>query len=433
MATTTARTTCRACGGAFEEVHDFGEQPVISFGDREEIKAPLCLVKCSSCHLLQLRDTVDPEKLFRHYYYKSGVNMTMRNNLRGIVEEVQKRVSLSIVGEGVREDVVIDIGANDGTLLSFYPEGLYRVAFEPSTLIEEAQKHSDMAVHGFFVAKDYLRIMGAEKKAKVITAIAMFYDLDDPNTFLQDIKKVLAPDGLFVVEMAYLPTMLSSLNIGNVCHEHLCYYSLRSLVLLLDKNGFTVGDIQFSDINGGVFRVYAAHSKSPYLKDRFVTENKAIFDTLTAEGELHLETMQPYTDFIQRVFEQAAKLHEFIETELDLSEEVSGTPPVMTMNPRIDILGPSTRGLMLLQIAGLTAKHFRFAVDRNPDKIGKTYHGIPVVSEETMRNKPPDYLLVLPTSFWPEMAKREMGVLKSGCKMILPMMPETLILGVEVL
>ena len=194
------RETCRACDGALEDLIDFGEQYIINFGDKPSEKAPLVLTKCNSCHLVQLRHSVDPEFLFRHYYYKSGVNSTMRDHLRGIVEDVTKRVTLG------RADIVVDIGANDGTLLSFYGEQLSLVGFEPAM---DAPDNPDIWQwrKDFFSAEAYKPIA---HKAKVITAISMFYDLDNPNAFLQDIKKVLATDGLFVIQMNYLPAMLEN-------------------------------------------------------------------------------------------------------------------------------------------------------------------------------------------------------------------------------
>jgi SAM-dependent methyltransferase len=365
--------------------------------------------------------------------------MTMRNHLRGIVEEVQKRVNLGV------HDLVIDIGANDMTTLRFYPQEVYKLGFEPSDIQDiGGSVYNIFRIADFFKWENYLRFArtGPEldfterKQAKVITAIGMFYDLDDPNAFLQDIKKVLAPDGLFVIEQAYLPEMLRTNNIGNVVHEHLCYYSLVTLMALLNANQFIVRDVEFSDINGGVFRVYIRHETIDE-KAGWEAGDIRVSNTALQEDGFHLVTMKPYTDFIQRVFERAAKLKEFVESkspglkEISFVEEYPAKPKISKAEI-IDIYGPSTRGLILLQLASLKPEHFRFAVDRNPDKVGKTYFGVPVVSEETMRNNPPDYALVLPYTFLNEIVGREMEMLKTGTKLIIPL-PDPYILGVEML
>lgn len=418
------RKDCRSCGGVLETIHDFGEVPIINFGDREDIKAPLELTKCVSCALVQLRHTLDREKLFRRYYYRSGVNQTMRDHLRGIVEEVQKRVGLGV------HDLVIDIGSNDMTTLRFYPERVYKLGFEPSNILDAGGSVSNIfRVADFFSFNNFLRFVrtGPEldfterKQAKVITAIAMFYDLDDPNAFLQDVKKVLAPDGLLVIEQAYLPEMLRTNNVTNIVHEHLCYYSLMTLERLLTKHGLGIEDVEFSDINGGVFRVYVRHFGDWMKEEKDWSLNKP----MSAEMHSGLDKMETYTYFISRVFEQAARLHEFVESETQAFADVPEIAP-----KTIDIYGPSTRGLMLLQMAGLEAKHFRWAVDRNPEKVGKTYHGVPVVSEETMRKDPPDYLLVLPYSFLGEFVAREMEILRAGTKMLVPL-PQPFLLSME--
>lgn len=410
MTLVTRRETCRACKGALEDILDFGEQYIINFGDKPSEKAPLVLTKCKSCNLVQLKHTVDPEYLFRTYYYKSGVNQTMRDHLRGIVEDVTKRVALE---EG---DVVVDIGSNDGTLLSYYPHNLKRVGFEPSAEgfrydFEDTKKPlgaKSIVVPEFFNYDDWLRVPDLyPNQAKVISAISMFYDLNDPNAFLQDVKKVLAPDGLFVIQMNYLPAMLEHNAVDNIVHEHLCYYSLYTLDALLVKNGLEIVDYSFNDLNGGSFRVYVKHSNNPQHAD------------FPEEGKLMLHTLAPYKAFRDRVAEIAYKLQTFI--------------PIEKFNGRTTyIYGASTRGATLLQYAGLDEKAIPYAVERNPDKVGTMYLGkIPVISEAQMHQNPPYYLLVLPWHFRGEIIDREWMYITNGGAMIFPLPQFRVVKGTE--
>jgi NDP-4-keto-2,6-dideoxyhexose 3-C-methyltransferase len=407
---------CRACKGPLTTLLDLGEQEVVSLGDKERLKAPLRLAKCDDCSLVQLRDSVNQDFLYRHYYYRSGVTDTMRNHLKGIVDDVMKRVALEA------GDVVVDIGANDGTLLNYYPSFVNKIGFEPSRTIEHVVPENVEWVHDYFSAKGFekanalngVQVYGQEK-AKVITAIAMFYDLEDPNAFLQDIKKVLAPDGLFVIQMNYLPAMLRDNSVDNICHEHLCYYSLRTLGALLQKNGFLITDVSFSSLNGGSFRVFAEHGRvaiSPYNKD-------ALIDATTKELELKLDTLEPYKAFASRVQENAYKLrHVLIGAVTGYTQ--AGKKP--SQPKRVYVLGTSTRGSVLMQLSDINAGLTPFAVDRDPQKVGKTYvNNIPIISEEQARASPPDYYLVLPYWFISEIAEREKAFLMNGGKFIVPL------------
>ena len=235
----------------------------------------------------------------------------------------------------------------------------------------------------------------------------MFYDLDDPNAFLQDIKKVLAPDGLFVIQQNYLPAMLENNAVDNIVHEHLCYYSLYTLDSLLVKNGLEIVDYSFNDLNGGSFRVYVKHSSNPQHAD------------FPDEGKLMLHTLAPYKAFRDRVAEIAYKLQTFI--------------PLEKINGRTTyIYGASTRGATLLQYAGLDEKAIPYAVERNPDKVGTMYLGkIPVISEEQAHKNPPFYYLALPWHFRGEFISREWEHITNSGAMIFPLPQFRVVKGTE--
>ena len=227
MKTIITRTTCRLCGSSdLREVFSLGEQYINDFVPYEKVgtglKAPLDLVVCDHCSLLQLRHTAPQEILYaRYYWYRSGVTATMRRALRDITEQVEAMVPLN------SGDVVLDIGANDGTLLASYTvDGIHRVGCEPANnLVDLLRENADYVMHDFWDYERYVEsaIQWGLGKTKVITAIGMFYDLEDPNQFIRDARKALAEDGIFVAQLMCLTPMLKKNDVGNICHEHLEY------------------------------------------------------------------------------------------------------------------------------------------------------------------------------------------------------------------
>ena len=265
------RERCRVCGSPnLESVLSLGNQFISNFVDsagEEAYTAPLELVLCNrktgGCGLVQLKHTVPRDLLYRQYWYKSGINQSMRNALADITDKIEKKVSLS------QGDIALDIGCNDGTLLrSFRTKGLVLAGFEPATnLIPEAQVGTSKIINDFFGAGAFHREFDS-RKAKVITAIAMFYDLEDPNVFVSDLKQILDESGICVIQQNYLPSMLESNAFDNIGHEHLEYYSLLSLEYLLGLHGLETFDVGLNDVNGGSFRVYVKHSDCTSMRSR---------------------------------------------------------------------------------------------------------------------------------------------------------------------
>lgn len=395
---------CRGCKGtSLEPILDLGELYVSDFvcEQGKAIRAPLALVLCKACVLVQLSHRgVERDSLYRQYWYLSGVNPTMVAALEDIVASIERIVQLK------KGDVVSDIGSNDGTLLRAYSvPGLFRLGFEPArNLMQEGSRGGNKIVVDYFGYWPYQRVTGGQA-AKAITTIAMFYDLKDPNAFVHDLWKVLAPDGVWVNQMAYLPAMLEQNAFDNICHEHLEYYSLTSLDALLRRHGLQIFDVELNDVNGGSFRVYAKHA----VCGRYPV-SAAVGELLQQEREMGLSGVRVYQEFAQRVENIRREVMEFIHEAVGQGKSVY-------------LYGASTKGNTLLQYFGLDSKVITAAAERSPAKWGLRTVGtdIPIISEEQARKENPDYFLVLPWHFLDHFLEREQEYLDNGGHFIVPL------------
>jgi SAM-dependent methyltransferase len=406
------RKTCRVCGSpALTNVINLGEQHLqgsfIKPGKEEPPlrKIPLSLVRCDplkdekACGLLQMEHTVPPEVLYSAYWYRSGTNQTMRSHLQGIAEEAS-----SLIGKD--KALVLDIGCNDGTLLKCYPEEFIKFGVDPSDLAQEIT--GDITViQDIFPSEELITLLKGEK-FDIITSIAMFYDLENPVRFCQEIKKMLAVDGVWILEMSYMPSMLKMNSYDTICHEHLEYYSLAVLEYILKQAELKIVDAVVNDINGGSIRCYATHI------DNFAFKNKEALQRINLlrqeEFDMELDTDKPYKNFQDRI-----NVHkEELNCLLKKMKKEGNT---------VHLYGASTKGNTILQWCGIDRRIIDVAAERNPDKYGAYTLGtdIPIVSEEESRAMNPDYYLVLPWHFKAEFIKREQESLNKGIGMIFPL------------
>jgi NDP-4-keto-2,6-dideoxyhexose 3-C-methyltransferase len=403
----TLRKTCRVCGSEkLRPILSLGEQYAVGFCDRAREssgKGPLDLVLCNvkdgGCGLLQLKHTFDHRLLYRKYWYKSGISTTMVKALADIVHTAEKTVPLS------SGDVVIDIGANDGTLLRQYRSpGIQKIGFEPSNLWELARQDGATIIHDYFNHAALVKHLPG-RKARIITSIAMFYDLEDPNSFVADIGRCLDDQGVWIVQMNYLGLMLDNRTYDKISHEHLEYYSFLSMENLVRRHDFEIFDVELNDVNGGSYRLYmrkrgASVNVSPGAGRRV----KAL---RTKELRRGFDRRQVYTAFSREIAGLRKKLIAILTEAVNTGK-------------RIYIYGASTRGMVVLQYCGINNKLIAAAVDKNSDKWGKYIvgTGIKVISLEDYRANPPDYLLVLPYQFKQEIINQERAYLLKGGKMI---------------
>ncbi len=394
-------------------VSDFLDSPDKTKGIKAPLELVLCNIKDGGCGLLQLRHTVSDEAMYRNYWYRSGINKTMTDELNGIAE---KAAAIANLKAG---DCVIDIGANDGTLLRGYRvPGLNTVGFEPARNLERYGKEgTTKIIVDFFSQSAWLKEFG-ETKARAITAIGMFYDLDDPNTFVSDIVKCLDDDGVLVIQMMYLPSFLVRNAFDGICHEHLEYYSLLSLENLLKRHALEVFDIEMREqINEGSVRIYIKKAGKGSSLKILDGASERVAALRVKEASLGLDDKQTYDALVKRILDAKEKVVSFIKQEVAKGKKVHG-------------YAASTKGNTTLQFYGLTPDLVEAIADRNPVKWGKFTAGtlIPVISEEDSRAQKPDYYFILAWHFLPEFISREAEYLKGGGKFIVPM-PEFRVIG----
>ena len=400
-------TECRSCGSTdLTPILSLGSQYPSNFVELNSIpdknkQIPLELIFCEKkdCGLLQLKHTVSRELLYKEYWFRSGLNEKMVDALKDITKSVEKRLSLS------ENDIVLDIGCNDGTLLRSYRSKVRLVGFEPaSNLVNEASKDTDLIINNFFSFYEFVQHFPNER-IKAITSIAMFYDLEDPNSFVSDIVNCLDQDGIWVIQMAYLIPMLELNAFDNIVHEHLEYWSLKSVKRLLEEHGLEIFDVELNDVYGGSFRIFIKTKKN----EKTNIEN-SVDEFLKKEDEFGLEKKETYLNFANRVNSLKDKLNDFIKEELSNGKSIYA-------------YGASTKGNTLLQFYNLNNKLILKAADRDSRKFGKMTIGsnIPVISEEQARDEKPDYFLVLPWHLVDFFKERESEFFKNGGKFIVPL------------
>lgn len=371
-------------------------------------RGPLELVWCPDSGLLQLKHSYNLSEMYGDSYgYRSGLNASMVEHLTQKVRGLERRQPPAA------GDWVLDIGSNDGTLLKAYSTaGIRRVGMDPTAHKFREFYPSDIeAVSEFFSGPRFLEVSG-NRHAKIITSIAMFYDLEDPNAFVRDIAGTLAPDGVWHFEQSYMPSMLRTNAYDTVCHEHLEYYSLRVIRDLLNAHGLRIINVQMNSINGGSIAVTACHAKSALAGERSIVEWM-----LQQEENWGLNTTKPYRQFEERVFKHRADLQRLIQSLVIDGNQVLG-------------YGASTKGNVLLQFCGLGQELIPAIAEVNREKFGAYTPGthIPIVSEEEARAMQPDYFLVLPWHFKATILQREAKYLATGGKLIFPL-PEIEIVG----
>lgn len=398
---------CRICGNPhLVSVLDLGLQRLSGvFPDPaapQPSLSPLELLRCDTatrpdaCGLVQLGHTAELDEMYGATYgYHSSLSPTMERHLREKIVRLLDRVRPD------PGDVILDIGCNDGTLLNCCEgRGLTRVGIDPSSRKFAGMFQDDIQViYDFFSAHRVRQLLG-DRQCRIITSIAMFYDIDDPTDFMRQIKSVLAPDGVWALELSYLPLMLTNLTYDQVCHEHVTYLSLRDMAGMAERVGLRIIDLETNEVNGGSFHLLLCHDNGHYASQT------ATLDRFLA-AEHPLTGAAPYQRFRRRVLGHRDEVRHFFQL-------------IKAAGKRICGYGASTKGNIVLNYCGLGRQDLPYISDRNPEKHGLVTPGssIPIISHEQMREDPPDYLFVLIWHFRKEVIRDERAFLERGGKLI---------------
>lgn len=361
---------------------------------------PLDLVWCRESGLLQLKQSYSLAEMYGdNYGYRSGLNASMVRHLTRKINRLEKLVSLA------EHDVVVDIGSNDATSLKAYTGKHGKIGIDPTGLKFKEYYPDDVElIPDFFNATLFKKSFG-NRKAKIVTSIAMFYDLESPGNFVQDIVDILDDDGIWHFEQSYLPAMLRTNSYDTICHEHLEFYSLQVIKDLLERYGLKIIDVETNDINGGSFAVTAAHAKSAHRS------NASMINWMLAEEvKMGLNTVTPYTAFASRVEKHKESLVALLRSLVNSGKKVYG-------------YGASTKGNVLLQYCGIGTDMVKGIAEVNEHKFGCFTPGtnIPIVSEADAKADNPDYFLVLPWHFRHNILQREQDFVERGGKFIFPL------------
>jgi C-methyltransferase C-terminal domain/Putative zinc binding domain/Methyltransferase domain len=398
-------TKCRIGGGTnLVTVLQLGYQALTGIfpsSAREAVTSgPLELVWCPDSGLLQLKHSYEPSEMYGdNYGYRSGLNQSMVSHLTDKVAYLERLV------QPKSGDVVVDIGSNDCTTLKAYSTpGLRRIGIDPTGKKFAEYYPADVALVADFFSADAYRSV-EKKPARMVTSIAMFYDLDAPIQFARQIESILADDGVWHFEQSYMPSMLRMNSYDTICHEHLEYYSLAVVKKILDAAGLRLVDVVMNAVNGGSFAVTAAKADN-----RSIKSNSAVIDwLLEQEGRMGLNSTKPYREFEERVFRHRDDLTRLIHALNADGKKVLG-------------YGASTKGNVVLQFCGLTSKDIPAIAEVNTEKFGRVTPGshIPIISEADAKAMKPDYFLVLPWHFKEGILRREKEYLASGGRFIFP-------------
>jgi 2-polyprenyl-3-methyl-5-hydroxy-6-metoxy-1,4-benzoquinol methylase len=406
-------TICIICGSDLTEVLSLGEQYVVDFvkeKDESLLKAPLTLMKCNKCSFIQLKHRVNPDRLYKKFWYRSGINETMKTELTKIVLNAQEVVDL------VEGDKVLDIGCNDGELLGNYNKGVTTFGVDPcASLVEEGMTNGkiDIGIPDYFSESAILQVAKAvgmkSMKFKIITAIAMFYDIEDPVQFLKDCKLVLHDEGVLVIQMNYLLKMLSDTAFDNISHEHLGYYSVTTLDEAVKRAGLELQGIEESPCNGGSIRAYITHKDFNQFSIRHSQNKLWLYTKMTKmlieESKLNDKAYTKFSTSIGAISDKVRKV--FMDNK----------------DKKIYAYGASTRGTVLTQHLFSDDNHKVIGVaERDTNKIGLKMVGSwwPIVSESEFRENA-EVALVLPWHFRESIVRREQEWIKKGGKFIFPL------------
>jgi hypothetical protein len=396
---------CRICDntGLIDVIHIYDQflSPTFVKTNQDnplsDIKVSQTITLCDGCGLVQMRETVNPDLLYKQYFYRTATNDTMKRDLQKVVKFAMANTSLNA------DDIVVDIGANDCTMIQWFPSSAKRFGVEPAENIDWSNVDKSVSIINDYFNRGALTKRIGQDKVKIFTSCAMFYDIDDPNTFVKTIKDTLDVNGVFIIQLSYIVSMIKNINFYDICNEHLSYYSLETLNNLMNLHDLEIYDAIENNVNGGSALVAITHKGQRDKTARYK-------DLLRIEKGFNLHDPETFKNFYGKVMEIKSKVSSYIKRITDSNNQVIG-------------LGASTKGNMLLQLFDLDKSIISCISERNKDKVGLRTLGtdIPLISEEEARERNPSCMLVLPWYFKAEIVARELDYINSGGELLFPM------------
>ena len=392
---------CRSCKSkSLIKLYTLGKQTLTGIFPPKKnakiTKGNLSMVICNKCKLLQLEHNFDANEMYgENYGYMSSLNKSMISHLKLKAFNLKNKFNLK------PNNNILDIGSNDGTFLSFFNNRYKLFGCDPT--IKKFSKYYRRDINQlphFFSSKLF-----SDKKFNLITSISMFYDLPDPLSFAKEINSILHRDGIWHIELSYMPMMIKNRSYDTICHEHLEYYSLKSLKYLLDKAGLKIINLSFNQINGGSIELDVSKKKSKLKECKYLIN-----------WVLESERLNQYNEVKKhKLFFKECQNHKVLLKKLLLV--------LKKQNKKILGYGASTKGNVLLQYCNINSDILDYVAEVNKFKFNKYTPGsnIKIISEKEAKLKKPDYLFVLPWHFKDHIIKREQKFLKNGGKLIFPL------------
>jgi NDP-4-keto-2,6-dideoxyhexose 3-C-methyltransferase len=405
-------TRCRICGNtALAPVLNLGDQSLTGVfpktPDEKITTGPLELLKCqddhnaNGCGLLQLSYSYDQNEMYgNNYGYRSGINRSMVSHLKELADKITDIVNLQ------KDDVMVDIGSNDGTFLGLFVDRCPTlIGIDPTIPKFSKYYHPQIIQSANFFSADLVHEIIGRRRAKVVTTIAMFYDLEDPLAFARQVFAILDENGIWVLEQSYVLLMLRQNAYDTICHEHLEYYALKQLKWILDQVGFKIIDIEYNDTNGGSFKLTTA-KKSSIFRECTALIEQALID----ETNYGLNSLSTFETFRINVEQHRRKLVALIQDIHKQGKTVLG-------------YGASTKGNVILQYCRFTRQDLPCIAEVNEDKFGlyTPQTLIPIISEARAKARNPDYFLVFPWHFKSNFIVKEADYLNRGGQFIFPL------------
>ena len=392
---------CRNCSLKLKKkIVEIGNQPISSIFYKNKKynlkKYPLDLFKCSRCSLVQLLKNAPLKEMYgENYGYKTSISNMMVGHLKKKFFFLSNKIKK-------KNFSVLDIGSNDGTFLNFFKKQNLLIGIDPSSnKFKNNYKKNIYRINSFFSEKKIRKFLFKKKikeqKFDIITSFAIFYDINNPNLFCQEVHNLLKPNGLWVVEFSYLPLMLKNLTYDQICHEHVTYYSLKVFNRIIKKHGLVITNARTNEINGGSIEVICTHRNNKILINK-----KNITNYINDEKKI---TNQAYLNFKKRIDYTKKNLNIFFKEN---------------KNKKIIGYGASTKGNIILNHCGINNKTMKYICDDNPFKKNMFTPGsnIQIITKKQMRKLKPDYLIVLIWSFRQEVINQEIDFIKRGGRLI---------------